>query len=63
MVQFKYNDTMKRYDVSVPMRVASISEDNKITIHRELRIDLVRQILMHWDEYGHQTERELEEDK
>ena len=72
MIQFDYDGIMKRYNVTVPftlagetsrVTVASISEDNKLTMHRELRIDLVRQILMHWDEYGHQTERELEEDK
>ena len=41
--------------------VASISEDNKITMHRELRIEVVRQILMHWDEYEHQITRQEEQ--
>ena len=70
MIQFEYDGVMKRYDVTVPftlagetskVTVASISEDNRITLHRELRIELVRQILMHWDEYEHQMTRELDE--
>ena len=70
MVQFEYDGVKKRYNVIVPftlknettnVTVASISEDNRITMHRELRIDLVRQILMHWDEYEHQISRELQE--
>ena len=70
MIQFDYDGIMKRYNVTVPftlagetsrVTVASISEDNKLTMHRELRIDLVRQILMHWDEYEHQMTRELDE--
>ena len=69
-VQFNYDGILKRYDVIVPSTlagektttvVASISEDNRITLHRELRIALVRQILMHWDEYEHQMTRELDE--
>ena len=77
MIQFKYDQVMKRYNVLAPftlkgepsnalegkykVTVASISEDNRLTMHRELRIDLVRQILMHWDEYEHQITRELDE--
>ena len=70
MIQFEYDGVMKRYSVLVPYTlagetssvvVASISEDNNLTLHRELRIDLVRQILMHWDEYEHQITRELDE--
>ena len=70
MIQFEYDGVMKRYNVKVPftlagetskVTVASISEDNRITMHRELRIDLVRQILMHWDEYEHQMTRELDD--
>ena len=70
MIQFEYNSIRKRYNVLVPytlagesskVTVASISEDNKITMHRELRIDLVRQILLHWDEYEHQITRELQD--
>ena len=69
-VQFNYDSIMKRYDVIVPSTlagektpttVASISEDNRITLHRELRLELVRQILMHWDEYEHQMTRELQD--
>ena len=70
MIQFEYDSIMKRYNVTVPftlagetskVTVAAISEDNRLTMHRELRIDLVRQILMHWDEYEHQMTRELDE--
>ena len=62
MIRFDYDDVMKRHNVLVPftlggessdMTVASISEDNKITMHRELKITFVRQILMQWDEYSH----------
>ena len=60
MIQFEYDQARKRYNVLVPFTVASISEDNRLTMHRELRIDLVRQILMHWDEYEHQIIREDE---
>ena len=70
MIQFEYNGIMKRYDVKVPfaladekdmVMVASISEENKITLHRELSLKLLRQILLHWDEYEHQMSRELDE--
>ena len=70
MIQFEYDDIMKRYNVLVPFTlagesskttVASISEDNRITLHRELRINLVRQILLNWDEYEHLMTRELDE--
>jgi len=70
MIQFEYDNVMKRYNVKVPftlagessnITVASISEDNRLTMHRELRIDLVRQIVMHWDEYEHQITRELDD--
>ena len=70
MIQFEYDTRMKRYNVTVPftlagetsrVTVAAMSEDNRLTLHRELRIELVRQILMHWDEYEHQITRELDE--
>ena len=64
MVQFKYSDIMKRYDVKVPftlagesdvITVASISEDeeSKITLHRDISIKLLRTILLSWDEKKH----------
>ena len=70
MIQFEYNGIMKRYDVKVPftiadekdmVMVASVSEENRITLHRELSLKLLRQILLHWDEYEHQMSRELDE--
>ena len=69
MIQFEYNGTMKRYDIKVPynladegqemVTVASISEQNKLNILRELSVKLVKQILMNWDEYEHQMTRDL----
>ena len=62
MVRFDYDSIMKRHNVIVPFTlagetsettIASISEDNRLTTHRELKISLVRQILMHWDEHTH----------
>ena len=70
MVQFVYDGVMKRYNVRVPYTLASesskttvahISEDNKIMVLRELPINLVQQILLHWEEYDHQMTRELDE--
>ena len=70
MIQFEYNGIMKRYDVKVPftiadekdmVMVASVSEENRITLHREVSLKLLRQILLHWDEYEHQMSRELDE--
>ena len=70
MVQFDYDGIMKRYNVRVPftlagessmVNIASISEDNRITLHRELSIKLLRQVLLSWDEYEHQMSREFDE--
>ena len=70
MVRFDYDGKMNRYSVIVPFTlagetsettVASISEDNRLTTHRELKISLVRQILLAWDEYEYQRTRELQE--
>ena len=72
MVQFKYNDIMKRYDVKVPftladesdmVTVASITEDKeaRVVLHRDLSLKLLKQIILHWDEYEHQMTRDLDE--
>ena len=62
MINFDYDGVMKRYDVRVPqtiagessmLTVAHISENDKLTLLRELRIEFVRQILMWWDEEKH----------
>jgi len=62
MIRFDYDSIMKRHNVIVSFTlagetsettVASISEDNRLTTHRELKLSLVRQILMHWDEHAH----------
>ena len=43
--------------------VAHIDEEveSNITVYRELTITLLRQILLHWDEYLHQMSKELQE--
>ena len=70
MILFEYDGVMKRYNVKVPftlagessmVTVASISEDERITTHRELSLKLMHQILLYWDEYEHQMTRELDE--
>ena len=70
MVQFKYDGVMKRYNVKVPftlagessmITIAAISEDNRITLHRELSIKLLQQVLLNWNEYEHQMTKELDE--
>ena len=69
MIQFKYDGVMKRYNVKVPFTlagessmatVASISETSRITLHREISIKLLRQIMLQWDEYEHQMSRDLD---
>ena len=61
-VQLKYNDVMKRYDVWLPFTledesseivVAAISEDERLTLHRDLKLSVVQQILLKWDERVH----------
>ena len=70
MVQFEYDGVMKRYNVKVPftlagessmITIAAISEDNRVTLHRELSIKLLQQVLLSWNEYEHQMTRELDE--
>jgi len=72
MIQFKYDSIMKRYDILVPSSLAGIEsmvtvghideeEESNITVYRELTITLLRQILLHWDEYQHQMTRELQD--
>ena len=59
MIQFEYDGVMKRYNVKVPftlaeessmVTIASISEHNRITLHRELSIKLLQQVLLSWEE-------------
>ena len=72
MIQFEYDSIMKRYDVLVPSSLAGIESmvtvahideevESNITVYRELTITLLRQILLHWDEYLHQMSREVQE--
>ena len=63
MILFEYNSTMKRTDVKVPynladegqemVMVATISENNKINLHKEISLKLMKQILFNWDEKEH----------
>ena len=70
MIQFKYDSVMKRYEIKVPSSLAGVESkvtvghideevESNITVYRELTITLLRQILMHWDEYVHQMSREF----
>ena len=70
MVQFEYDGVMKRYNVKVPftlagessmVTIAAISEDNRITLHRDLSIKLLQQVLLNWNEYEHQMTKELDD--
>ena len=72
MIQFEYDSIMKRYDVLVPSSLAGVKStvivahideevESNITVYRELSTTLLRQILLHWDEYLHQMSRELQE--
>ena len=72
MIQFEYDSTMKRYNILVPFSLAGVESkvtvghideevESNITVYRELTITLLRQILMHWDEYVHQMSRELQD--
>ena len=72
MIQFEYDSVMKRHNVTVPYSLAGIESmvtvahvdeevESNITVYRELTITLLRQILLHWDEYSHQLTRELDD--
>jgi DNA-directed RNA polymerase subunit alpha len=72
MIQFEYNKIMKRYDVKVPWQlgdgsdqviVGSISKDNRMTVHGDLSLQMLKQIIMHWDEYEHMEERREKREK
>ena len=69
MVQFEYDGVMKRYNVKVPftlagessmVTIAAISEDNRVTLHRELSIKLLQQVLLSWDEKVHMDTMKVE---
>ena len=69
MTQFEYDGVMKRYEVKVPqviagehsmLTVAYISEDNRMTLLREMKVEFVRNLLLQWDEYEYQMSRELQ---
>jgi len=69
MTQFEYDGVMKRYEVKVPqviagehsmLTVAYISEDNRMTLLREMKVEFVRNLLLQWDEYEYQMTRELD---
>tara|TARA_Y100000310_G_C20356528_1_gene656941 strand:- start:286 stop:555 length:270 start_codon:yes stop_codon:yes gene_type:complete len=58
-VNLIYNKTRRRYDVLLPFTledesselvVAAISEDERLTLHRDLKLSVVQQILLKWDE-------------
>ena len=70
MTQVEYDGVMKRYEVKVPqviagetsmLTVAYMSEDNRITLLREMKVEFVRTLLLQWEEYEYQMTRELDE--
>ena len=72
MIQFDYKSLRKRYDVLVPSSLAGVESmvtvghideeiESNITVYRELTITLLRQILLHWDEYQYRRTRELQD--
>tara|TARA_Y100000310_G_C20039619_1_gene515550 strand:+ start:196 stop:468 length:273 start_codon:yes stop_codon:yes gene_type:complete len=74
MVQFEYDEEARRYNVIAPftlfgesdmITVASISEDadSRITLYRDIEIKLMKQIIMHWDEYVFQIKRNTEREE
>ena len=72
MIQFEYDGVMKRYEIKVPSSLAGVESmvivahidekaDSNMVFYKEIPIRLVRQILLHWDEYQHQMTRELQD--
>ena len=72
MIRFDYDSIMKRYEIKVPSSLAGVESkvtvghideeiESNITVYRELTITLLRQILLHWDEYQHQMTRDLQD--
>ena len=72
MIQFEYDSIMKRYDVLVPSSLAGVKSmvtvahidekaESNMVFYKEIPIRLVRQILLHWDEYEHQITKELQD--
>ena len=73
MIQFKHDSVMKRYNVLVPyvlageqdmVTVASISENKepKVTLHRDVSLKLLKQIILMWDEKEHMDRMKAERD-
>ena len=73
MIKFDYNDVMNRWDVKIPFilktdeykeegyqHIASISEDSKITLHKDVNLTLMKQILLQWDEFSLELTEEEE---
>ena len=71
MVQFKHCSKKDRYEISIPNPdvksivaatiVGHIDAENNMALYRRLKTHTIRDILLHWDEYSHQMERELDE--
>mgnify|MGYP003148597496 CR=1 FL=1 len=73
MIQFKHDSVMKRYNVLVPyvlageqdmVTVASISENKepKVTLHRDVSLKLLKQIILMWDEKEHMDRMQADRD-
>ena len=72
MIEFEYDGIMHRYNVKVPftlagesdmVSIASISEDKetKVTLHRDISLRLLKQIILEWDEKEYKMSREFNE--
>ena len=69
MVNFNYNEVMKRYDIKVPFTLAdendvvnigAITKDDRLTLHRDVSLKLLRQVLIAWDERSYMKKHEEE---
>ena len=69
MVNFDYNELMKRFDIKVPfvladendmVNIGAITEDDRLTLHRDVSLKLLRQLLIAWDERNYMKKHEEE---
>ena len=69
MVNFDYNELMKRFDIKVPfvladendmVNIGAITEDDRLTLHRDVSLKLLRQVLIAWDERNYMKKHEEE---
>ena len=63
MVQFKRCDKRDIYEIIVSgdTVIGHISEEDNITLYNAEPTSLVRNVLLHWTEYGFQLSRDLDD--